>query len=294
MQEIADDALDNDCSGGDLAAAAGPGYYVDQGAATCSDSDAARGTKAKPYCTIEKAVLDSYQVLPAKPDGHAFFVAKGTYPLFLGMPKSIRLYGGYDGATWTYGEANETVIDGGDFLESSDGHACRVGPGCSAQCVCVDYEAWVAINVDANAVLSGFTIKGGVRAGKPITSVLVNSSGHVTLARDVITGGAGVQSVTVQIPKTATDVWVLGSRITGGTPSTSTVFALNNLGKATLFGNRIAMGPGATGSYGAAVQNYGEMRLAANVLNPGDQGANVDDSYGLINVINNQKAFGGA
>lgn len=286
MQEIADDGFDNDCSGGDLKAATGPGSYVDGSSAACSDSAPDRGTKAKPYCSIEKAVLDSYQVLPVTSEGHAFFVAKGTYPLVLGMPKSIRLYGGYDAADWTWDPAgNETIIGGQDPLESSDGRACRLGAGCSAKCVCVGYESWVSINTDANAVLSGFTIQGGLRAGAPIFGIIVNSSGHVTLAHDRVTAGTGIQAVTIQIPPSAKNVWLLHDRITGGSPQSSTVFAVNNLGTATLFGNTIAMGPGAAGSYGAAVQNYGEMRLAANVLNPGDQGENTTSSYGLINTV---------
>ena len=103
-----------------------------------------------------------------------------------------------------------------------------------------------------------------------------------------------MQNVVVRIQPTATDVWLLYDEITGGTPETSTVFAVNNLGSATLFGNVISMGPGATNSYGAAVQNYGEMRLSANVLNPGDQGANMGASYGLINLVANGTSKGTA
>lgn len=293
MQELADDGLDNDCTDGDLKAATGPGYYVDVASASCSDSDANRGTKATPYCSIAKAVLDSYQVYPSTPKGLAFFVAKGHYPVVLGTPKSIRLYGGYDSAAWTWDPAaNETVIGDTDHLDSLSGRACRLGSGCSAQCPCVDYEAWVSINVDSNVVLSGFTIKGGVRSGLPLFGVIVNSSGQVTLAHDRITAGTAAQTVTVQIPDTAKNVWLLYDRINGGTAESSTVFAVNNLGVATLFGNTVAMGPGRaapctsnfSACYGAAVQNYGEMRLAANVLNPGDQGANTASSYGLINT----------
>jgi hypothetical protein len=65
MVELADDTLDNDCTGGDLTAAAGPGYYVDQANGACSDSDIGRGSKAKPYCTLEKAVIDAYQAVPS-------------------------------------------------------------------------------------------------------------------------------------------------------------------------------------------------------------------------------------
>ena len=81
------------------------------------------------------------------------------------------------------------MIGGNDHLDDSGGRACRLGAGCTAQCVCVDYEAWVSINVDANVVLSGFSIKGGTRPGAPIFGVIVNSSGRVTLAR--LTGDDG-------------------------------------------------------------------------------------------------------
>jgi hypothetical protein len=44
------------------------------------------------------------------------------------------------------------------------------------------------------------------------------------------------------------------------------------------------MGQGKSGSFGAAVQNYGLMTLVNNVLNGGDYGGNVGESYGFINA----------
>lgn len=285
MAELADDGRDNDCSDGDLVAATANGIYVDGASASCSDTALTRGTKAKPYCSLEMAVVEAYQATGAgDPVGRSLFVAKGLYPRVVGFPKSMRLYGGYDSATWSYDPvANETVIGGAVTLEDSDSRACRVGAGCGNGCACIDWDSWMSINASANAVVQGFTFKEGVRAGKPLFAVVVNSSGRVVLAHNSVRAGSGAQTITVSIKPTATDVWLLHNRIHGGAPQTSTVFAVNNLGNATLFGNVIDMGVGVAGQYGAAVQNYGTMRLVANVLNPGDTGGNALASYGLIN-----------
>jgi hypothetical protein len=290
MAELADDGLDNDCASGDLKAAAGVGSYVDGASASCSDTAVGRGTKALPYCTLVLAVVEAYQATAAgDPVGKSIFVAKGSYPFVIGFPKSMRLYGGYDPAAWTYDPAaNVTTIGGTDILEDPDGKACRLGAGCGNGCACVAWDGWLSINAAANAVVQGFTIAGGARPASPIHSVQINSSGHVELAHDVIIGGAALQNVAVQIPATANDVWILHDSISAGTPSgtgaTATAYGLNNLGTARVFGSRIDGGPGRTGSYSCAVQNYGTMSLASNVLQGGDFGGGGDDSYGLINL----------
>jgi hypothetical protein len=144
--------------------------------------------------------------------------------------------------------------------------------------------------VDANAVIQGFHIQGGKRPGQPIFAVEIQSSGRVVLYDNVITAGEGWQTVAVSIkgetptdPSTS-DVWLLDNRISAGTPSDSSNYAVNNLGTAVLSGNVIDMGQGKAGSFGAAVQNYGVMRLVGNVLNGGSYGTAVDSSYGFINA----------
>jgi hypothetical protein len=300
MAELADDGLDNDCSGGDLtAAAAASGVYVDGASASCSDVTVGRGSKAVPYCNLVNAVVEAYQATAVgDPVGKSLFVAKGNYPFVIGFPKSMRLYGGYDSAAWTYDPiTNVTTIGGSDFIEDPDSKACRVGPGCSAACPCIDWDGWLSINAAANAVVQGFTIAGGSRPSAPVRSVVVNSSGHVELAHDVIIGGAGVQNVAVQIPSTANDVWILHDSISAGTPAgtgaVATAYGLNNLGTAMIFGSRIDGGPGRTGSYSCAVQNYGTMSLASNVLQGGDFGGGGLDSYGFINLQTGSPASAG-
>lgn len=290
MVELADDTLDNDCTGGDLTAAAGPGYYVDQGNGACSDSDIARGSKAKPYCTLEKAVIDAYEAVPSSdPVGRSLFVAKGTYSRVIGFGKSMRLYGGYDATAWTYDPiANETVIGGQDNLDDGDSHACRVGAGCGNGCVCIDWDGWLSVNASANAVVQGFSIRDGKRPSAPLKGVQINSDGRVVIAHNRITAGNGLQNVGLNIPAKTANVWVLYNQISAGTPAgtgaTASAYGLNNLGTATLFGNAIDSGPGRAGSWAAAVQNYGSMRLVDNVLNGGAFGGTADDSYGFINT----------
>lgn len=289
MMELADDGLDNDCKGGDLVAATGPGYYVDGANGSCSDS-LKLGTKAQPYCTVAMAVTDAYQNTQiGDPVGRAIFVAKGTYPLTFGTPKSMRVYGGYEGTNWSFDPvANETILGGNDYVEDLDSQDCRVKKACVGQCVCLDNFEWISINAAANVVLKSFTIAGGNKPSHPLFMVRVNSSGHVEIADSKITGGKGLQNVALEVAVTATDTWLLRNRIHGGSPAgsgqTASVFAVNNHGTATLFGNVVEAGPGATGATAVAVQNYGTMRLVANVLNPGDQGGNALYSYGYLNL----------
>jgi hypothetical protein len=299
-QELADDGLDNDCAGGNLTAAAGPGVYVNNAlGGGCSDSAFGHGSKTTPYCSIELATIEAQSA----GGNRNIFVAKGTYPHIVGFAANMNLYGGYDAAAWTYDPiANETIIGDSDYLDSLDSTTCRNGPGCSAQCVCVDYDGWVSINSAAASVFQGFTIRGGKRNG-PLFGLTINSSAQVTVAYSKITAGQGIQTVTVQIPGTATNVLLYKNVITGGTPTSSSAFGVNNLGVATLFGNRIGAGPGSPTSFATAVQNYKKMTLIANVINAGDDGANTPTSAGFYNnvlqgvpataVVLNNAIFGG-
>src|SRR6185503_110289 len=107
----------------DLKATTGLGYYVNGSDVNCSDANGAVGTKLAPYCTIEIAVLRAYQNTAADDTiGRSIFVAKGTYPNTIGTPRSLRLYGGYDAADWSYNPAqNLTVIGGADVMQDLDG-----------------------------------------------------------------------------------------------------------------------------------------------------------------------------
>jgi hypothetical protein len=283
MLELADDGKDNDCAGGDLKAATGPGYYVNGSDPGCSDAPGALGTKAAPYCSIEMAVVYAYQATAADDaTGRSLFVAQGTYPLTVGSPRSVRIYGGYDAADWSYDPAkNVTVIGGSDVLQDVDGFK--------------GWSSWLNVNGKARAVVQGFHIQGGQKPGAPIFAVELNTSGKVELYDNVITAGAGYQTLAVSIVgETKTDpstsnVWLLNNRISAGTPSDSSNYGVNNLGTAVLWGNQIDMGQGSgkPASFGAAVQNYGAMILVNNVLNGGNFGAAVDASYGFINATAN-------
>lgn len=277
MLELADDGLDNDCVNGDLKAKDGPGYYVNGSDASCSDGPNATGTKLQPYCTVELAVVKAYQATTADDrTGRSIFVAKGTYPHMVGTPRSMRIYGGYDAADWSYDPTkNVTTIGGADTIKDVDNFA--------------GYEMWLNVNGQARVVVQGFHITGGKRPGAPIKAVEINSAGRVELYDNVIVAGEGVQTLGVNIfgddkndPATS-DVWLIKNRISAGTPSTSSNYGLNNLGTAVLWGNVIDMGQGAANSFGAAVQNYGLMTLVNNVLNGGDYGSGVLASYGFIN-----------
>lgn len=278
MLELADDARDNDCQGGDLKAKDGPGYYVNGSDPNCSDGQGATGTKAQPYCTIELAVVKAYQATAEDdPVGRSLFVAKGTYPNTVGTPRSVRVYGGYDASDWSYDPvSNVTTIGGADAMKDLDNFQ--------------GWEMWVNVNGKANAVFQGFHIVGGKRPGAPIKAVEINSAGKVELYDNVIVAGEGFQTLGVNIfgddkndPSTS-NVWLIENRISAGTPTNSSNYGLNNLGTAVLWGNVIDMGQGKSGSFGAAVQNYGVMTLVNNVLNGGDFGGGVDSSYGLINA----------
>jgi hypothetical protein len=266
MVELADDGRDNDCAGGDLHAKNGVGYYVDGSDPACSDAAVPRGTQDVPYCTLLMAVIEAYQNTSATdPVGRNIFVAQGTYPASIGFPRAMRLYGGYDSSDWSYDPvSNETVIGGADDMGI--------------------YSSWLTPTVDANAVVQGFSIKGGKKPGAPIFAVDIYSSGHVVLAYNSISAGSGYQTLGVNIRPSAENVWLIGNRISAGVPETSSNYGVNNLGVARLWGNVIDAGQGQAGSWAAAVQNYGFMYLTGNVLNGGDYGGGANDSYGFINL----------
>jgi hypothetical protein len=266
MVELADDGADNDCADGDLLASAGVGYYVDEADPSCSDSAFGHGTQEIPYCTLIAAVVEAYNnTVSGEAVGRSIFVAQGTYGVSIGFPKSMRLYGGYDSSDWSYDPAaHETVIGGQDDMSI--------------------YSSWLTPTVDCNAVVQGFSIKGGKRPGEPIFGVEIYSTGRVVLAYNTIVAGTGYQTLGVNIRPEADDVLLIGNRISAGVAQTSSNYGLNNLGTATLWGNVIDAGQGKAGSWAAAVQNYGTMYLAANVLNGGDYGGGADDSYGFINL----------
>lgn len=277
MLELAENVWDDDCQGGDITAKDGPGYYVNGADPNCNDGQGATGTKLAPYCTIELAVVKAYQATPITDKvGRNIFVAKGTYPNTVGTPRSMRLYGGYDASDWSYDSfKNATTIGGADVMQDLDGFK--------------GLEMWLNVNGQASVVIQGFYITGGKRAGAPIKAVELNSSGKIELFDNVIVAGEGYQTLGVNIygddkndPSTS-NVWLIKNRISAGTPTDSSNYGLNNLGTAVLWGNQIDMGQGKSGSFGAAVQNYGVMTLVNNVLNGGDYGATTNASYGFIN-----------
>ena len=109
--ELADDGVDNDCSGADLVAATAVGAtYVDVGNGSCTNG-AGAGSQATPYCSLEDAIEDSTS-------GAEIFVAEGTYPVteaIVFASDDVSIYGGYDGS-WTRNLATRTTtIDTSGF-----------------------------------------------------------------------------------------------------------------------------------------------------------------------------------
>ncbi|MEM9176043.1 MAG: hypothetical protein AAGC67_12480 [Myxococcota bacterium] len=105
--ELADDGIDNDCSGTDLVASAGAGVYVDGANGSCTDG-AGAGSQATPFCTLSAAIA-------AHLTGGDLFVAAGTYVLTDaggiagGVVTPLRIYGGYD-SSWNRDLATNTTL----------------------------------------------------------------------------------------------------------------------------------------------------------------------------------------
>ena len=104
--ELADDGIDNDCSGADLVAAAGVGVYVDAANTSCTDGVGA-GSQGTPWCSLQAAVS-------VATNGADIFVAAGTYVLTdvrvsaLISSGPLRIYGGYD-SSWNRNLATNTT-----------------------------------------------------------------------------------------------------------------------------------------------------------------------------------------
>jgi hypothetical protein len=114
--EIADDGLDNDCSGNDLLAATGLGIYIADGAG-CSDTAATRGSINVPYCTVTTAWMEN--------KNGDFFIAEGTYyrsgnnttSTYVNLNGDVRIQGGYEATGWTRDiDAHVTTIDTDGFM----------------------------------------------------------------------------------------------------------------------------------------------------------------------------------
>ena len=104
--ELADDGIDNDCSGSDLVAASAiSGIFVDIANSSCTDGPGA-GSQTTPFCSLGAAILSATA-------GGDLFVATGTYGIVDVRAAStgpLRIYGGYD-SSWSRNiSLNPTVI----------------------------------------------------------------------------------------------------------------------------------------------------------------------------------------
>jgi putative metal-binding protein/fibronectin type III domain protein len=237
--EIAQDGIDQDCSGTDLAPNDSDGVFV-----APSGNNGNSGTMAEPMLTLGAAttLADLY--------GRVVFAAEGDYDE--SFETSVSIFGGYESVGWTRDIGTHiTTINAQD-------------------------EAAVIVAAGARIAIEGFTINGG--SGE-FDSYGIKVSGEATIVDNVIDGGSGgtddledTSSYGVYVSGIAT---VIDCIIDGGQGglgiSRSAGVHVSTTGAATVSDNTISGGSGAMYSYGAW-NSRGSLKLIDNDINGGSCG----------------------
>lgn len=198
--EIADNGRDDDCIGGDLTAAAGPGVYV-----STTGDDGNAGTKSAPKLTVGAAATAA--ALAASP----IFVAEGVYTEDVTARTSV--FGGYEATGWT----RDVTLHPTEIRAQYSGAALAVptnalgvvvldglrvyGGGGAWSCSAVTVEgASVVAQISHSFVDGGSCDNGhGVYAGyggfaRVLDSIVLGGSGYYTSAAvEVIYGKARLE-----------------------------------------------------------------------------------------------------
>jgi hypothetical protein len=200
--EIADNGLDDDCVGGSLTAASGPGVYVAKGG-----DDANAGTKAKPKLTIAAALTAA-----ASAGGTPVFVAEGVYTE--NVTAHTSLFGGYEATGWTYDFAlHATELHAKYSAAALDvptdtarpvviGGLRVFGGGLSWSCSAVSVEGpGVAallsrVYVDGGSCDNGYAVDTEAGAStRVVNSIVLGGSGyHTSVALNVEYGKARIEA----------------------------------------------------------------------------------------------------
>ncbi len=118
------------------------------------------------------------------------------------------------------------------------------------------------------------------------------ASRKVELYDNTIVAGEGYQTLAVSIMSetkgdpTTSNAWLINNRIQRRRRRHEQQLRRQQPRHRGAVGNTVDMGQGSGTpmAFGAAVQNYGKMKLVDNVLNAGSYGTQVDYSYGFINA----------
>lgn len=244
MVELADDGIDNDCSGGDLAAATASGVYVDAGAACAAGA----GTIAAPFCAIGPAI--TYAQTHAL---HQIFVTAGTYlagaDQSLTVPAGVSIRGGYD-ASFTAHTGSPTAL--GELTGTCSSSSC----------------ARVTVNVLGDTVLQDVAIRLALTSGFTNKGLVVTGSGTFVLADSEVAHhdpSAGSHAFTLVELGSGVTSWLLRNDIGGyAADGTGTSYGINNAGTARLVGNVLYV---ASSSSRYTVNSTGALEASANVFN---------------------------
>jgi hypothetical protein len=253
--ELAEDGVDQDCTGSDLSAAAGPGSYVSKNDANCSDTHVGRGSKETPYCSISTAIAE-LELL----DSPHLFVAHGTYSDALTLTSRVGIHGGYDPATWGLSDIGVSRI--GSILNNSIIDA----EGTEA-------ESWVLANGAGRMLLERMTISGGKNTPSG-TAVRVRECSRLTITHCDLTGPIAQGASALVVEATATGgVEVSYSRIQGGRGNGS--------------GIAIYKEGGLERNVLAAIFNQGDLKLIqSEIFAVAVNGSGSFETCGLLNESN--------
>jgi hypothetical protein len=241
--EIADNGLDDDCVGGDLTAAVGPGIYVAK-----SGDDANAGTRAKPKLTIAAALT------AAETAGSAVFVAEGVYTENVTLRTSV--FGGYEAAGFTY-----------DFVQ----HATELHAAYATAALSVPTDARRPV------VVGGLRIFGGGGTWS-CNAVSVSGPGVVALLSRVYVDGGSCDNGYGVDTEFGADTRVVNSIVLGGSGSHTSAALSTEYGKARIdaFHSLLRSRPSQF-SYATIAEYDADLLLVNDIL---DGPSGVDVEYG--------------
>lgn len=283
--EFPDDGIDQDCDDADATADEADGFFVD----TAGGDDGDDGTKDAPFATIQKGIDEA----AADADKPNVYIAEGTYTEDVTVPGDgvVRLFGGYDPATWTRDVKAPTVLEPDTLTQ---GLLVFTGASVLIQGMTVHgassgSAAGIVGNPSTSIDVADSTIEVASGAGEK-TGVAMSGGSSFTLHRSTIDVGESSDNSSTGVFVGYSAIAISDSEITsGGAPMDDAVGLYLIYSSGTVAGTTVEVGD-ADNVIGALLSNSA-VSFEESTLNLGDA---VSQNYGLYAVTGFAQWFGGS